>query len=161
MLRYFKFYTITILFVGSTQCCIAQNGTTAAGSEATGTTGTVSFSVGLVDYVAYNNSTVSVNQGIQQAYEIFSVVGVQTPNPKFNLSLYPNPTTNFITLSIDAAHIKNLSYKVYDITGKQITLQKINSTTTQISMEELLVTTYFVSVFSTEGIVKTFRIIKH
>lgn len=161
MVRYFKFYILALLFLGATQWCTAQKGTTAAGGEATGTTGTVSFSVGLVDYVAYNNSSVSVNQGVQQAYEIFSVVSVKTPEPKFNLSLYPNPTTNFVVLSINSAYTQKLSYKLYDITGKQIALKAISSDTTNIPMSGLSAATYFVTVFNKKGVIKTYKIIKH
>lgn len=161
MVRYTKIFVLALLFLGTSQWCAAQQGTTAAGGEATGTTGTVSFSIGQVDYVTINSSSATLSQGVQQAYEIFAVTSITTPSPTFNLLLYPNPTVNSITLGVDVAHIKNLSYKVYDIKGKEVTTQKISSATTNITMKNLSAATYFVSVFSANKLVKTFRVVKH
>lgn len=161
MVRYSKIFVFIFLLLGTTQWCIAQESTATAGSEATGTTGTVSFSVGLVDYVTINGANTTSSQGVQQAFEIFTVTSTNTPKPAFNLSLYPNPTTNFITLSVDTKHLKNLSYKVYDISGKQIALQKISTATTNITMANLPASTYFVQVFSPTTKIKTFKVVKH
>lgn len=161
MVNSFRFFAYVLFLMCSTQFCTAQKGTVAAGGEATGTTGTVSYSLGLVDFVPINGAPISMNQGIQQAYEIFSVLNVANIQSKFNLSLYPNPTTNFVVLTIDDLAVNTLSYKVYDIIGKQIALQKLSSATTNISLNHLAAATYFISVISTEGVIKTYKVIKH
>lgn len=52
----------------------AQNGVMSAGGNATSAGGTVSFSIGQIDFIAVTSNTGSVSQGVQQTY-------VSTPLP--------------------------------------------------------------------------------
>jgi hypothetical protein len=54
----------------------AQQSTNTAGGNATGTGGTVSFSVGQINYTTNIGTGGSACQGVQQPYEIYAVTSV-------------------------------------------------------------------------------------
>jgi hypothetical protein len=137
----------------------AQESPTATGGEATGTGGTVSYSVGQVVYTSNTSTNGSVAQGVQQPFEISVISGVGETNFNLELSVYPNPTTNYLTLKVDKT--TDLSFQLYDLQGKLIKNKKVSERTTTIKMEELPTSTYFLKVVKKKQIVKTFKIIKN
>jgi len=137
----------------------AQESPTASGGEATGTGGTASYSVGQVVYTTNTGTNGSVAQGVQQPYEISTTVGINETFINLELSVYPNPTTNYLTLKTDDN--TNLSYQLYDMQGKVIETKKISSNATNISLEAQPTASYFLSVVKDNQIVKTFKVIKN
>jgi len=137
----------------------AQESPTATGGEATGTGGTASYSVGQVVYTTQTGTNGSVAQGVQQPYEISITVGIDETSIKLELSVYPNPTADYLTLKVGASTF--LSYQLIDIQGKVIENNKVTGTSTTIKMEELPSATYFLKVSKNNAPVKTFKIIKN
>ncbi|HHG84758.1 MAG TPA: T9SS type A sorting domain-containing protein, partial [Bacteroidetes bacterium] len=137
----------------------AQESPTATGGEATGIGGTASFSVGQVVYTTNTGINGGVMQGVQQPYEISTAVGVNEPNINLELSVYPNPTTNYLTLKV--VDNVNLSFQLFDLHGKLIASAPLQSTSTVISLEAKPAAIYFLSVSKFNKTVKTFKIIKH
>ena len=137
----------------------AQQSPTAAGGEATGTGGTASYSVGQVVYTTNTGTNGSVAQGVQQPFEISTTVGINETTINLELSVYPNPTTNYLTLKTDDN--ANLSYQLYDLQGKIITNKKVTAKTSTIKMEDLPKAIYFLNVTKNNQLVKTFKIIKN
>ena len=136
----------------------AQESPTAAGGEATGTGGTASYSVGQVVYTTATGTNGSVAQGVHQPYEISTVVGINETTIQLELSVYPNPTTNYLTLKVEKT--ENLNYQLFDMQGKIIEKQKVANNSTTIKMEDLPIATYFLKVTKNNEIIKTFKVIK-
>jgi hypothetical protein len=137
----------------------AQQGPVTSGGDAIGSGGSMSFTIGQIDYTSSTSGGGSVNQGIQQPYEIFVVTGIQEKEIELTASVYPNPTTDFVMLSVPK--FNNMSYELYDLQGKLIVKQKINSGQTSISMVNLANAIYFIKVLNNKSEVKTFKIIKN
>jgi len=137
----------------------AQESPTAAGGEATGTGGTASYSVGQVAYATNTGSNGSVLQGVQQPFEISTTVGINETSIHLEMSVYPNPTTDYLTLKVEDN--SNLSYQLYDLQGKVIENKKVNANSTIITMEALPKATYFLTVTDNKNTVKTFKVIKN
>ena len=137
----------------------AQETPTAAGGEATGIGGTTSYSVGQVVYITNTGTNESVAQGVQQPYEISTMVGINETTINLEMNVYPNPTENFITLKVEKT--ENLNYQLFDMQGKLIESKAINNSLSKISLENQLSTTYFLKVTKNSQIVKTFKIIKN
>lgn len=155
----------TILFLG---CCLlgwgtslkAQQGTAASGGEASGTGGTVSYTVGQVDYMAISVTGYGkVDQGIQQAFEIFSVGIDDQGGINLTSTVYPNPAVESLTLKIDG-EITGLVYQLYDDNGKLIGSEKIEGSETTIDMSQLAVARYFLKIINNNKELKTFKVIK-
>jgi hypothetical protein len=137
----------------------AQESLTATGGEATGTGGTASYSVGQVVYTTNTGTNGSVAQGVQQPYEISTTVGINETSINLEMSVYPNPTKNYLTLKTEDN--SNLSYQLYDLQGKVIENKKVNANSTIITMEALPKASYFLTVTDNKKIVKTFKVIKN
>jgi len=137
----------------------AQESLTATGGEATGTGGTASYSVGQVVYTTNTGTNGSVAQGVQQPYEISTTVGINETSINLEMSVYPNPTKNYLTLKTEDN--SNLSYQLYDLQGKVIENKKVNANSTNITMEALPKASYFLTVTDNKKIVKTFKVIKN
>ena len=88
---------------------------------------------------------------------------IEINETEFNISLqaYPNPTTDYLQLKVESEKLQDLSYQLFDITGKLIASKKITSTTETIRMENLPSASYFLKVCNDKKEVKSFKIIKH
>jgi hypothetical protein len=139
----------------------AQQAITATGGDASGSGGTVASSVGQIVYTTYTGITGSVAQGVQQPYEISTVVGLDNNSINLVLTAYPNPTTNFLTLNVGDAELSTLNFQLYDASGKIIESRKIINSSETITMENLPTATYFLKVTNFNKEVKTFKIIKN
>jgi hypothetical protein len=140
----------------------AQNAIPATGGDATGANGSASYTVGQVAYTTNAGSNGSSAQGAQQAYEIFTTLGLAEGNAVIlEVLAFPNPTTDFLTLTVDGKSVDGLSFQLYDLKGKLIKSNEIKSETTQIVMSELARGNYFISVSNNERTIKSFRIIKN
>ena len=62
---------LTFLLLTFSLTTQAQQATTATGGDASGSGGTIAYSVGQEDYIGSSGATGSVSQGIEQAFEIF------------------------------------------------------------------------------------------
>jgi hypothetical protein len=139
----------------------AQENPTATGGEATGTGGTASYSVGQVVYTTATGTNGSVAQGVQQAYEISITTGVKETTINLEMNVYPNPTTNYLTLKVDDFELSTLNFQLIDLQGKVIENEKVNSNTTSINLEKLPKAIYFLNVTKINQLVKTFKVIKN
>jgi hypothetical protein len=147
-----------LLWAGLAQ---AQESTNTSGGDATGSGGTVAYSVGQVVYTTNTGSTGSVAQGVQHAYEIFTV-GIKETALNISLIAFPNPTTENLTLQISDYNNEKLSYQLFDMQGKQLSNGQITAQKTEIYMNSLPAATYFVNVVNQENKkVQSFKIIKN
>lgn len=139
----------------------AQESINATGGNASGSGGSLSYSVGQVEYTTNKGPKGSVEQGVQQPFEISAETGMEEAKGiNLSVSTYPNPTTGNLILSINEFNISNLSYQLYDIQGKLLQNEKITGNQTSIVMSDLVTANYFVKVIQGNKEVKTFKIIK-
>lgn len=136
----------------------AQVSVNAAGGNAAGDGGSVSFSVGQTVFSANAGANGSVTQGVQQPYEI-SVLSVSENAENINLSVYPNPSTDYLYLTSSDEN-SDLSYQLFDMSGRLLKSGKVVANQTSIDMQDLVSATYFVKVNQGNKTVKTFKIIK-
>ena len=161
-----------LTFTFSLSTLMAQETIPATGGNASGSGGTVSYSVGQVVYTTNSGTTGTVAQGVQQPFEISVVTGLEEAKGiNLNCTAYPNPTTDYLMLKVENYDNENLSYQLFDMNGKLLETKKVTGKQTSIVMRNLVPATYFVKVYAvgrndrtgvTEGNkeVKTFKIIK-
>jgi len=140
----------------------AQTSVNATGGDATGSGGSVSYSVGQVVYTSHTGTSGTVAEGAQQPYEISVVTGLEEAKG-INLSVaaYPNPTTDYLTLEVKDFNVSNLLFQLYDMQGKLLQSEKITGNQTSIVMSNLVPANYFLRVIHGNKEVKTFKIIKN
>lgn len=139
----------------------AQETMTTTGGIASGSGGSVNYSIGLVVYTTATGPNGSVSSGGQQPYEISIVTEIEDAKT-INLiySAYPNPTSDFLTLKMENNDKEKLSCQLFDINGKLLESKKTEGNETTISLVNLTSSTYFLKVTENNKEVKTFKIIK-
>ena len=156
--RIFSFILIAVLL--SLSLC-AQETIPAAGGNAEGSGGSVSFTIGQTFYTAPNGASGSALQGIQQPYEIIVVTGIEEARGiDLVLAVFPNPVTDFLVLKVDQYDLEKLYYQLFDLQGRMIKLGEIEGEETVIDMSVTAPSVYLLRVLGNEKNIKTFRIIK-
>ena len=155
----------------------AQENINAGCGNASGSGGTVSYSVGQIMYNTYTDSNGSVAEGVQQPYEISVVIGIEEAKGiNLLLTAFPNPTEDYLTLEIQsivqtqdfASQEAQKQYfaSLYDLNGKLLQKIPITNQQTHINMNNLAPATYFLKVsvqtqyFASQEL-KIFKIIKN
>ena len=144
----------------------AQEATTASGGDASGSGGTVSYSVGQVCYTSQTGASGSVNQGVQQPYEFFTIGIDRHKEIYMKMTVYPNPTMSKVNLIVEDKVMHDLFFQLYDENGKCLMNQKIFQPETPVPMEDISAGAYFLKVLQTlkdepDQEIKIFKIIKN
>jgi hypothetical protein len=139
----------------------AQEIVSATGGDGSGAGGSVSYTIGQTAYDTHTNINGSVAQGVQQPYEISTSVGIKVTEIMLNLTAYPNPTNNSLTLSIDNYNDENLKYQLHDIQGRLLLNKKVTSGHTILDLTSLPASAYLLHIKENSTRIKTFRIIKN
>ena len=139
----------------------AQESVNASGSNATGSGGNVAYSVGQVVYTTNTGSTGNVEQGVQHAYEIFTL-GSNADIFQTSLSVFPNPATDQLILKVNDFAREKLSYQLLDAQGKLIAAGQVLEQQTHIHTAHLSGAVYFLNVFNQENNkIQSYKIIKN
>ncbi len=80
-----------------------------SGSEALGSGGAVSYSAGQVACQTHSGTNGSVAEDIQP-YEFSVITGIENTFISMEVAAYPNPTTDFLQLKVDASTTVSFVY---------------------------------------------------
>jgi hypothetical protein len=149
--KYFCF--VWVLFAN--QLVWSQEALPVSGGEAAGSGGSGSYTVGQVFYTTYTGTTGFISQGGQQPFELQTL-----SNLALTAVTYPNPMSDYVILKITDSALDNLSYTLFDVTGKAISNGNITNGDTQIAMQQLAIGIYILKVKRHKQELKTFKIIK-
>jgi len=156
--------TILLFLVGCLCLVIVQGQSTipATGGNATGTGGSVSYSIGQIVYTTSTGAGGSVSQGVQQPFEISIVTALEkTEDITLECKVYPNPTKGVVRLVILSYENDNMRFKLHDINGVLLQDKRIEGKETDISMDDLSPAIYFLKVIIDNKEIKTFKVIKN
>ena len=151
---------LSFLFSFSLNAQTSHQVLSATGGDASGSGGTVAYSVGQIVYTTNTGTTGSVAQGVEQAYEISSV-GIKETALNISLSIFPNPTSDFLTIKVEVYNNEALSYHLIDEQGKSVLNEQITNQETQVAMSTLARGAYFINVLQANKKIQTFKIIKN
>lgn len=159
LLKIKKLIFLLILFNSSAGLC-AQNGNVATGDDISGAGGGVNYSIGQLAYKALSGTMGNINQGLQQAYEIFTV-GYHDQRFNISLSVYPNPVSDNLIISMHEFGTDKFYYEMSDMNGKRISSDKITAANTIIDVRILPASSYLCNIIKENKIIKSFKIIKN
>ena len=136
----------------------SQQNTVSSGGDASGTGGSASYTVGQIDFQNSSGTNGSINEGVQQPYEFYTI-GIQE-NEIFEVLLFPNPTSDFVIISIEDL-TENLNYQMFDTKGKLVRESIIDSKKTSVDFKNLAKGSYHLR--SQKGIteIQSIKIIKN
>jgi hypothetical protein len=156
--------------IGSTLCLMlffhawsfAQEAVPTTGGEALGAGGTVSYTIGQVAYNTYSSASNSEAQGVQQPYEISVVTSIyEQVVVGIECNVFPNPSTRFLQLQIEGDNLEEVTYQLYDVSGKLLEINQVDARLTTINMEKYVSATYLLYVRKENQTMQTFKIIKN
>lgn len=142
----------------------AQKTLVSLGGSASNSSGSISYSVGQIDFASASVSNKgSISLGVQQPLMVSPITGIKgTENLSIDCSLYPNPSADFVVLNWNDSEAKTLNYKITDISGKTILAQTTAENQSQIDVKTLTIGTYIISVAdSKNNFLKSFKLIKN
>jgi hypothetical protein len=151
---------LTIILFLMQLALFAQNNTVTAGATAIGTNGSLTYTIGQINYQTNNGSNGTISQGVQQAFEIVTLSTNDVPQIQLTVIIYPNPTVQNVTLFIKDFELTNLKFQLFDIQGRIISNGKITQNETEIEMTSLASAQYFLKISDSNSEIKTFKIIK-
>lgn len=152
----------TLLLIGlGFVTAYSQNATLSSGGEAYGSNGLISYSVGQTVFKAQNGSNGSVLQGVQQAFEISVILGLdEAIGINLLMSLYPNPAIDVLTLQVEQYSLDQLSYFLFDLSGRLLEEKKVQNNQTNIDLNGLPSSVYLLKIKSKNREIKNFKIVK-
>jgi hypothetical protein len=137
----------------------AQQVITTAGNYTSNTSGSLSWTLGEGIIDTYAGSKVILTQGFQQSNLIVTAIKEVSKNSP-EISAYPNPTNDFVSLKVATESVKNSKFLLYDVYGKLLQEQKLVSSETKISFNNLAPGTYLLKLVWENKELKSFKIIK-
>ena len=151
------------LFIAAISFCIysfsyAQQGIVSGGADNSSSTGSVSYSIGQIDYGNPTSSQGTSFEGLQVPYEIYVVVGIDEPAVDLSIKVYPNPTDSRLFLSV--SDFSECRYQLYSINGALLSESELTDATTEIDLEEYAATSFILRVHRVQEEIKSFKIIK-
>jgi len=141
----------------------AQSDVLSAGGDATGSTGSVAYSIGQVAYTSIDGEDGRISLGVQQP-NLFIMVGTEETLLNISASVFPNPSASTVFLKLEdeeqLSTTKNLSFGLYDLSGKMLLHQDISDPLTTIPMSNLSDAVYLLRITIDNKEIRTFKIFK-
>ena len=156
-------FRIIICFLIAISCISlahSQESTNSSGGDVTGNGGSVAYSIGQIFYSTNLGSNGSKAQGVQQAFEVFTL-DIKDWNFKTSFTIFPNPTIDKLVLKISNYSNQKLSYQLYDFQGKVLSNSEIVSELTELNMDRLPTAAYLLYILNQDNKrVQKFKVIK-
>lgn len=152
-----RLFTILLTFAFSGYLfsqSISPDVVASAGDYFSNGTVSISWTLGEVATETIGNGTYMLTQGFQQPNYTSPVNSVPVYlNPKFEVSLYPNPSTDYVKLTIKGNDDFDLQVSLYDAIGRELLTSKVPSGVSEktIDMSTYHPGIYFVKISQTNG----------
>jgi len=131
-----------------------------AGDSFNNTSYQLDWSIGELQTETFAGSQNTLTQGFHQGtYTITSIH--ENPLLEFTITVFPNPTTEFIMLKVESEKFNEMFYTVTDLTGKILETGKLINETEQINFTHYAVGSYIVTISQNNQLLKSFQIIKN
>ena len=114
-----------IIIIACNYKCIAQQAVVAAGSSISGSTGSISYSIGQIDYIAVSANSFTLSQGVLQVFNNSPVTYISTLDKLVTISVWPNPIIDKLFIKISDNTESEFSYQLFSIDGQLIETKKI------------------------------------
>ncbi len=132
------------------------------GSQASSSSGSISYSIGQVFFTTVENNAITVAQGIQQPLNEDGSITLQLPQAesKIQITAYPNPTIDHLIIQLGDLNGKNYTFKLFNMNGKVLKENELDQRTNRINSSALASATYLLQIYKDEKPVKSLKIIK-
>ncbi len=132
------------------------------GSFSTASWGSLSATIGEASITTLTSSTVSLLQGFQQPTSGFA--GITAVTTKIiTANVYPNPSKNDVYLEVTLPEMTNITYKVFDLNGKELysgnfNADALHTTTEKLDFSRFSNGMYLITLYSNDERLQNFKI---
>lgn len=160
MKKFFVILSISACLYCSINNAFAQSGVHTSGGNASGTGGSVSYSVGQVFYSSQSGSNGALIQGVQQPFELVVTEVKGAISSLVKCEAFPNPAVKDLKIRISGEMPENASWKILDLKGVTVLVGIINQSETIVSLAALPMAAYTLQISSEKKEIQTFKVIK-
>lgn len=136
-----------------------QNIAATSGGNYTGSTYSISYTLGEPVIRTLTSTNLMVTQGFHQPRLIVTALN-EIMDLSVIIKAYPNPATDFVHLETSGNLSPGSTFQLYSMNGSLIEERKIDGLLTEISFETLISSTYILKVIQRSQTIKIFKIIK-
>ena len=141
---------------------MAQEGTNAAGGDASSGEGSVSYSIGQSFGASVATSDGSITEGVQQPYQIRVVTDLSsTLNESSDVNAYPNPVLSSFTVNVDGELNHQLTGVLFNQMGVEVHRFELAGSQTNVNLENFEAGMYMLHVKKDNQVFKNIKIIKN
>ena len=154
-------HILLLLLLCSPLLIKAQYGFVVTGGDVKGTEGSVSFSAGHIFLQTTSYGEGSLMMGIQHPHEtvITSFIEIED-DVILHFVVYPVPAVDYLFLEVSERGTYNLSYQLFDLTGRLLKEDVIGDSHSRISLHGLDPAIYFIRIIHNNKVVEVMRILK-
>ena len=122
--------------------------------------GSLSWTLGEVAIETLSETNFILTQGFQQSkLTVTAINDLQTSG--IELSVYPNPTDNFLFIEVKTDNQRDLQINLFDLNGKLILLKKITGSRQTVHMQNYTPDIYILKVTEGNKEIRTYQIVKY
>ncbi len=121
--------------------------------------GSITFSIGEIVIETLTHGDCCLTQGFCQANITVTAIN-KIQDLDYELSVYPNPTKDFVILKVNKDHLNDFKYLLFDMNGRLIKMEQIVDKETVIPFNFLIPSIYYLKIINQQSEQKTFKIVK-
>ena len=146
------FFTLTLTCLVSLNLT-GQTSVNTCGGDGTGNGGSVAFSIGQVFFQVVEDQQISFSEGVQQAFEISIVDGIEEEDPlSFVISAFPNPTMDVLHIELKDEFTGSVMFQVHDAIGNLIQEGEVSTSKFTIQTTDWSGGAYYLHVYNTDSL---------
>ena len=96
-----------------------QQNTVSSGGNGSNASGSISISVGQIDFLNVSSANGNMQQGVQQP-ETFITTSVLNSEDSFDMTIFPNPTQRSFTIDLSVKEESKMVLHVFDAAGREV-----------------------------------------
>jgi hypothetical protein len=150
----FLFLSIVLSPALFAQQVVATSGGTLGNSN-----GSMSYTIGEGVAATLSKGNTTLTQGFHQT-SISVIPGPRLKETDFTISVYPNPTSDMVTVKVDKEDVSGLHFQLFDMNGKLLKQEILLGRETAVSVNHLSNGIYLLRVQDGSRELRTFKIIK-
>ena len=116
----------------------------------------VGFSIANKGYVGTGTN----GTNMKDLWEFDPLLSSISENRNSSLQIYPNPTVNHVTITVDQNLIGSSTLSIIDLSGKTVIVEEISQEKSELNLSDCTKGTYFCIVSNANGIISSEKIIK-
>jgi len=130
-----------------------------AGDSFNNTSYQLDWSIGECITATHSAGDYVITQGLHQGSYV--ITSVEDLRAEIEISVYPNPTTDLLTINLEASARPSSVLTVTDINGKVLQQVEVTNETEQLNFSNYTAGIYFLTVKQANKLIKSFKIIKN